>query len=75
MERVTMEPIVNIEDVVPGTIRVTRQYVVKGMTVFDIYGGEYLVQKVRHFKDHSTVWRDDGVKFFIHGNEDMTVRR
>tara|TARA_R110000868_G_scaffold72476_1_gene211173 strand:- start:210 stop:422 length:213 start_codon:yes stop_codon:yes gene_type:complete len=70
-----MEPTVNITDVVPGAIVVTRQYVVPGMTVFDTMGGEYLVQKVRHYKEHSTVWRDDGVKFFLYGNEDMTVRR
>lgn len=71
MERI--EPIVNIVDVEPGSVQIPRTELAVGDTVFDIYGGKYLVTATHNFKSHTRATRSDGERFWLYDDDTITV--
>lgn len=69
------EATVNITDAVHHAVRVERKQIRVGDIVFDTYGGQHKIVKVRHFKHTTTAVRDDGPSFSLVGRETITVVR
>lgn len=70
-----MNATVDIVDVVKGAEVVPVESVTVGDTVFDIYGGEYKVTKVRELKREIKVTRDDGWVSWLDRGETITIKR
>lgn len=60
---------VNISEVQPDTSSVATRNLEAGMTVWDIWGNEYTLDKVIHFKHGCRTTRSDGeVEWFDYTN-------
>lgn len=70
-----MNATVDIVDVVKGAEVVPVESVTVGDTVFDIYGGEYKVTKVRELKREIKATRDDGWVSWLDRGETITIKR
>lgn len=75
MSRDDIPVTVDIVDVVPGAVKVRGDELAVGDTVFDAYGGKYLLVNVRLYTRRVTVIRDDGGRFGLDRDETITIIR
>lgn len=71
----TNKPIVNISDAKRGTDVIPTKALKPGMGVFDIFGTEYTLTKVTHFKHGCRSTRSDGCKEWWPYGITVTVRK